>query len=69
MRIYTIQRQNYIGAIAGHHDRSQLQEEEAMKMLRDSLIHQGPTWAAIAAALLCAYALFSSLSLSQPALF
>jgi hypothetical protein len=40
-----------------------------MKMLRDSLIHQGPTWAAIAAALLCAYALFSSLSLSQPALF
>lgn len=40
-----------------------------MKMLRDSLIHRGPTWAAIAAALLCAWVLFGNLQLSQPALF
>lgn len=40
-----------------------------MKMLRDSLIHQGPTWAAIAAALLCVWALFGNLQLNPPALF
>lgn len=40
-----------------------------MRKLRDSLIHQGPTWAFIAAALLSAYALIGSLSLSQPTLF
>lgn len=40
-----------------------------MKALRDSLSHQGPVWATIAAALLCAWALFSNLHLSQPALF
>ena len=40
-----------------------------MKKLRDNLTHLGPTWAAIAAALLCAYALLSSLGLSQPTLF
>lgn len=39
------------------------------KMLPNSMIHQGPTWAAIATALLCASVLLSSLSLSQPALF
>lgn len=40
-----------------------------MKKLRDGLLHQGPTWAAITAALLCSYALTVSLSLSQPTLF
>jgi len=69
LRIYTKPTQNYIGAIAGHNRRPQIQEDDAMKMLLDSLIHQGPTWAAITTALLCAYVLLSSLSLSQPALF
>ncbi|MGE3297672.1 MAG: hypothetical protein AB7I68_10015 [Porticoccaceae bacterium] len=40
-----------------------------MNKLRDSLIHQGPAWAAIAVALLCGWALFVSLELSQPVLF
>lgn len=40
-----------------------------MKKLRDSLFHQGPVWAAIAAALLCAWALLVSLELSPPVLF
>jgi hypothetical protein len=69
LRIYTKSTRTYIGAIAGHDDRPQIQEHDAMKMLRDSLIHQGPTWAAIAVALLCAYVLLSSLSLTQPTLF
>ncbi len=41
----------------------------AMKMQRHHLIQQGPTWMAIATALLCAYVLLSNLSLSQPALW
>ena len=40
-----------------------------MKMQRHHLIQQGPTWMAIATALLCAYVLLSNLSLSQPALW
>lgn len=44
------------------------QRHNAVKKLRDGLLHQGPTWAAITAALLCSYALTVSLSLSQPTL-
>jgi hypothetical protein len=40
-----------------------------MKKLRDRLFHEGPVWVAIAAAMLCASALFFSLKLSQPVLF
>lgn len=40
-----------------------------MKKLRDRLLHEGPLWVAIGAAMLCSWALFFSLKLSQPVLF